>query len=119
MADLDVDVGIVLVGIVPVSVVSGTASIAGKLVLRYLGWLVGPGSIFDQQTVVVSVGTLQIEYFSGKENLKLRRYLLRSTLLGHMLLVGKVLVHKIVVGRSTVEDKQRIVWTVIEKAVRR
>lgn len=37
MVDVDVDVGIVLVGIVPVNVVSGTAGIAGKLVLRYLG----------------------------------------------------------------------------------
>jgi len=58
MVDLDVDVGIVLVGfvlvgIVPVSVVSGTASTAGKLVLRYLGWPVGPGSIFDQQTIKI------------------------------------------------------------------
>jgi len=51
MVDLDVDIGIVLVGIVPVIVVSGTASIAGKLVPRYLGWPVGPGSIFDQQTI--------------------------------------------------------------------
>jgi len=67
----------------------------------------------------VSVGTLQVEYFSGKENWKLLHYLLRSTLLGHILLVGKALVRKIVVDRSTVQDKQRIVWTVIEKAVRR
>jgi len=53
MVDLDFDVGIVLVGIVPASVVSGTASISGKLVLRYLGWPVGPGSIFDQQTIKI------------------------------------------------------------------
>ena len=71
MVDLVVAVGIVLVGIVPVSVASGTANISGKLVLRYLGWPVGPGSIFDQQTVVVDVGT-QLEYFWGKGNWKLR-----------------------------------------------
>jgi len=35
--DLVVDVGIGLVGIVPATVVFGTASISGKLVLRYLG----------------------------------------------------------------------------------
>lgn len=68
--------------------------------------------------VVVSVGT-QIEYFWGKENWKLLHYSLHLTLLGHRLLVDKVLVRKIVVDRSTVEDKQGIVWTAIEKVVRR
>jgi len=69
--------------------------------------------------VVVSVGTLQIEYFWGKGNWKLLHYSLYLTLLGHRLLVDKVLVRKIVVDRSTVEDKQKIVWTAIEKVVRR
>jgi len=61
----------------------------------------------------VSVGT-EIEYFWGKENWKLRHCSLHLTLLGH-----KVLVRRIVVDRSTVEDKQRIVWMAIEKVVRR
>jgi len=67
----------------------------------------------------VSVGTLQIEYFLGKGNWKLLHYSLRLTLLDRRLLVDKALVRKIVVDRSTVEDKQRIVWTAIEQVVRR
>jgi len=66
---------------------------------------------------VVDVGT-ELEYFWGKENWKLRHCSLHLTLQGHRLLVDKVLVRRIVVDRSTVEDKQRIVWTVIEKVVR-